>query len=486
MASFNSDAAANFIGSLADLRMQDNDTPDIAAQPELDPDPEIEALLLELDQLEKRELELLSLQALEKDAYEKAHPPSSCVVGLENLDSHQIELLLRDSASQMHYLIADSVITVPAYRVCADGRVLDANSSFYNWLGYKPEQVQGEALQLADFTPAEDIAKERAHFADFAGSIVSNSFEGNRISVDGRYIPTATTLRLLSLAPLEYVGFMLDLTGVRTLEENLRRRNNIFSAIVEEMPHIVFLCDENGLARQFNRRLYELTGKTAAQDDGSIFLDSMHEGDRQTFLRRFKQAVKEERELSDEFRLLAQDGECYWHTIKLQPLSCVNGLLALTINNNMEGDRLAHFADPAKLWIGTATDIDRRKRIMDEVLESAQAFQSLANQIPQIVWTAAPDGRIEFLNERWYEFSGHSREHKMGLDFALFIHPDDRREYMNRWKSSVRSGDAFEADFRLREALESKEDYVRCLARAVALRNYRGEIAQWIGTWTSI
>ena len=252
------------------------------------------------------------------------------------------------------------------------------------------------------------------------------------------------------------------------------------------MPHIVFLCDENGLTRQFNRRLYELTGKTAAQDDGTVFLDSMHEGDKQIFLRRFKQAVKEERELSDEFRLLAQDGECYWHTIKLQPLSCINGLLALTINNDMDSEKLAHFADSAKLWIGTATDIDIRKRIMDEVLESAQAFQSLANQIPQIVWTAAPDGRIEFLNERWYEFSGHSREHKMGLDFALFIHPDDRREYMSRWKNSVRSGDAFEADFRLREALESKEDYVRCLARAVALRNYRGEIAQWIGTWTSI
>jgi PAS domain S-box-containing protein len=466
--------------------MQDNHTPDIAFQPELDPDPEIEALLAELDQLEKRELELLSLQAFEKDAYEKRQPPSSCVVGLENLDNHQIELLLRDSASQMHYLIADSVITVPAYRVGADGRVLDANLSFYHWLGYKPEQVLGGALQLADFTPSEDIAKEKAHFADFNDSIVSNSFEGSRISADGSYIPAATTLRLISLAPLEYVGFMLDLTGVRTLEENLRRRNSIFSAIVEEMPHIVFLCDENGATRQFNRRLYELTGKTAAQDDGTIFLDSMHEGDKQIFLRRFKQAVKEERELSEEFRLLAQDGECYWHTIKLQPLSCINGLLALTINNNMDGEKLAHFADSAKLWIGTATDIDRRKRIMDEVLESAQAFQSLANQIPQIVWTAAPDGRIEFLNERWYEFSGHSREHKMGLDFALFIHPDDRREYMSRWKNSVRSGDAFEADFRLREALESKEDYVRCLARAVALRNYRGEIAQWIGTWTSI
>ena len=466
--------------------MQDNHTSDIAFQPELDPDPEVEALLAELDQLEKRELELLSLQAFEKDAYEKRQPPSSCVVGLENLDNRQIELLLRDSASQMHYLIADSVITVPAYRVGADGRVLDANLSFYNWLGYKPEQVLGVALQLSDFTPAEDIAKEKAHFADFTGSIVSNSFEGSRISVDGSYIPAATTLRLISLAPLEYVGFMLDLTGVRTLEENLRRRNSIFSAIVEEMPHIVFLCDENGFTRQFNRRLYELTGKTAAQDDGTVFLDSMHEGDKQIFLRRFKQAQKEERELSDEFRLLAQDGECYWHTIKLQPLSCINGLLALTINNDMDGEKLAHFGDSAKLWIGTATDIDRRKRIMDEVLESAQAFQSLANQIPQIVWTAAPDGRIEFLNERWYEFSGHSREHKMGLDFALFIHPDDRREYMSRWKNSVRSGDAFEADFRLREALESKEDYVRCLARAVALRNYRGEIAQWIGTWTSI
>jgi PAS domain-containing protein len=74
----------------------------------------------------------------------------------------------------------------------------------------------------------------------------------------------------------------------------------------------------------------------------------------------------------------------------------------------------------------------------------------LADQIPQIVWTAGPDGRIDFFSQRWFQFSGLSRQYKVGLDFALFMHPDDRREYIRRWKSCVKSGDAFEAELRLK------------------------------------
>jgi PAS domain S-box-containing protein len=73
--------------------------------------------------------------------------------------------------------------------------------------------------------------------------------------------------------------------------------------------------------------------------------------------------------------------------------------------------------------------------LMEEVLESAHAFQSLADQIPQIVWTAGPDGRVDFFSNRWFDFSGLTREHRVGLDFALFMHPDDRKEYMSRWRA---------------------------------------------------
>ncbi len=446
---------------------------------------EYEALKLELQSLRQKEAELLARQSQAKQKYRLEHPPQSCVAGLHSLSPQQRLLLLKDSAAQMEYVMHSA--TIPAFKVSEGERIVEANQAFFNYLGLEPEAVYGGKLTLKHVSTPESVALERAHLADFKETLVTRPFETERVSKDGWLKPVMTTLRVTRLEPLEYVAFWLDLTELRYLEDSIKQRNSIFSAIVEEMPHIVFVCNQDGAARQFNRRLYELTGTNGSRDDGYLLEHYMHPQDLESFKRRLSKLAQVQT-FSDEYRLRAQDEEYYWHTFRIQPLSLTNGLLDLALTNNLPEETWRQFAsEDARLWIGTATDVDRRKRIMDEVLESAQAFQSLANQIPQIVWTAAPDGRIEFLNERWYEFSGHSREHKMGLDFALFIHPEDRREYMNRWKSSVKTGDAFEVDFRLRESDRKKtDDYVRCLARAVALRNYRGEIAQWIGTWTSI
>ncbi len=444
-----------------------------------------EALKQELQSLKQKEAELLSRQSQAKLNYRLAHPPKTCVAGLASLSPEQKLYLLKDSAAQMEYVMHSA--TIPAFKVVEGERIVEANQAFFDYLGLKPEAVYGGNFTLSHVSTPESLNLERAHLADFKETLVTRPFETERISQDGWFKPVMTTLRVTRLEPLEYVAFWLDLTELRYLEDSIRQRNAIFSAIVEEMPHIVFVCNREGAARQFNRRLYELTGTNGSRDDGYLLEHYLHPQDLENYKKRLGK-LAEGLSFSDEYRLRAQDEEYYWHTFRFQPLSCTNGLLDLALTNDLPEDVWCRFADEdAGLWIGTATDIDRRKRIMDEVLESAKAFQSLANQIPQIVWTAAPDGRIEFLNERWYEFSGHSREHKMGLDFALFIHPEDRREYMQRWKSSVKTGDAFEVDFRLRESDQRKtDDYVRCLARAVALRNYRGEIAQWIGTWTSI
>jgi PAS domain-containing protein len=247
--------------------------------------------------------------------------------------------------------------------------------------------------------------------------------------------------------------------------------------------------------RQFNKRFYELTGVVPLADNGFAWRDAIHEADLEKWDKLWHSAVASNSSFSGEFRINASDGEYYWHIVRALPLvnplaGQVDGLLKITIENAVTSEALYDEASVGSgLWVGTATDIDRRKRLMEEVLESAHAFQSLADQIPQIVWTAGPDGRVDFFSNRWFDFSGLTREHRVGLDFALFMHPDDRKEYMSRWRHCVKTGEAFEADVRLKarkNELADPDVYVKFLARAVALRNYRGGIAQWVGTWTSI
>src|ERR671932_718116 len=57
-------------------------------------------------------------------------------------------------------------------------------------------------------------------------------------------------------------------------------------------------------------------------------------------------------------------------------------------------------------WFGTNTDISDIRRMEESLRESERRFRQLADAMPQIVWTAGPDGQIDYLNRRWTEFTG--------------------------------------------------------------------------------
>lgn len=447
-----------------------------------------ESLKQELATLKKQEVELLAEQTMAKAKYRAGHP-TAVIFSVKPPAADLRKCLVEDGLSRNAYIVQTTDLA--AYVMDENERIIEANKAFCQLTGYSMEEVLSGELTLSRLSTPDSIGKDRTAIASLADRLVSVPFEGVRFSKDGRRLPVAITVRVLSDEPFTCLAFLLDLSDLRLLEDSLRERNLIFTAIVEEMPHLVFVANGEGETRFFNKRFYELTGSSARDDEGRSLLKHMPAEDREKFSAGFKKAGERGGGFEGEFRLQASDGDYYWHTFRILPLQYINGLLNLAIPNSLDEEAFkAYSSEHSRLWIGTATDIDKRKRLMDEVLESAHAFQSLANQIPQIVWTAGADGRLDFFNERWYAFSGHSREHKLGMDFALFIHPDDRKEYMRLWKSSVKTGDAFECEFRLRdfgpESSGEKFSYNRYLARAVALRNYRGEVAQWIGTWTSI
>ena len=57
--------------------------------------------------------------------------------------------------------------------------------------------------------------------------------------------------------------------------------------------------------------------------------------------------------------------------------------------------------------------------------DQSATFRAIVNQIPQFVWTATPDGYHDYFNDRWYEYTGMSREGGEGWNWKDFLHPDD-------------------------------------------------------------
>ncbi|MGH3071371.1 MAG: hybrid sensor histidine kinase/response regulator [Gaiellaceae bacterium] len=139
-----------------------------------------------------------------------------------------------------------------------------------------------------------------------------------------------------------------------------------------------------------------------------------------------------------------------------------------------------------ELW-QTTVEIRQRDALLAEQelaaveRESEVRYRSLADAVPQIVWTTDADGKTLFYNERWYEYTGRKRGAED--DPATVIHPDDVEAMLERWHAARTSGGPFETEYRFRRADGTFRWH---LGRAVCQRDEGGRIIGWVGTATDI
>ncbi len=110
-------------------------------------------------------------------------------------------------------------------------------------------------------------------------------------------------------------------------------------------------------------------------------------------------------------------------------------------------------------------------------------YRALAETIPQMVWATGPDGYHEFFNGRWYEYTGLTSEQSFADGWNLAVHPDDHAGTLAVWQRSLRSGDAYDNELRLR-----RHDgvYRWFFASARPVRDAAGTVMRWFGTCTDI
>lgn len=134
------------------------------------------------------------------------------------------------------------------------------------------------------------------------------------------------------------------------------------------------------------------------------------------------------------------------------------------------------------LAAGRRSDADLQRAMA--ALEASEAkFRVLADSMPQMVWSALPDGLHDYYNARWYEFTGVPPGSTNGESWNGMYHPDDQDRARALWRRSLETGELYEIEYRLRRA----DGVFRwTLGRAAAIRNDAGEITRWFGTCTDI
>jgi len=122
----------------------------------------------------------------------------------------------------------------------------------------------------------------------------------------------------------------------------------------------------------------------------------------------------------------------------------------------------------------------RSRRALEE---SEQRFRTLADTMPQMVWSTLPDGFHDYYNARWYEFTGVPAGSTDGEAWNDVFHRDDQDRAWTTWRHSLETGDPYQIEYRLRHF---DGTYRWVLGRALPIRDPDGRISRWFGTCTDI
>ncbi|MDQ2823803.1 MAG: PAS domain-containing protein [Pseudomonadota bacterium] len=133
--------------------------------------------------------------------------------------------------------------------------------------------------------------------------------------------------------------------------------------------------------------------------------------------------------------------------------------------------------------VGVVQDITERKTAELALTESAARFQALTQALPNLVWTAGPDGGLDWVNARASDYSGLAPGALLARGWTDIVHAEDIQDALRMWRNCVASGAFFEAEYRIRRV---DGQYRWHLVRAFPQRGPNGRIQRWIGTSTDI
>jgi PAS domain S-box-containing protein len=218
--------------------------------------------------------------------------------------------------------------------------------------------------------------------------------------------------------------------------------------IIDTIPIIVWRKFADGSADLLNQEFRKYTGLSEEEGLGWSWINVFHPDDRLT--EEWHADFAAGKPFEKEARLRRADGEYRWFLVRAVPI---------------KGDR----GELVK-WFGLSIDVDDLKKAEDRI-------RLIINTIPTLAWSLRPDGIVDFVNQRWLEYTGLTLEHELA-EPTRPVHPEDLARVMEKWRADMAAGQPSEDEIRLQRADRA---YRWFLVRTAPLRDERGNVVKWFG-----
>jgi len=229
--------------------------------------------------------------------------------------------------------------------------------------------------------------------------------------------------------------------------------------LVDSIPALIHTARPDGYLDYFNRPWLEYLGVTLDKVTGWNWTAVVHPEDVEGIVAKWRACLVTGEVFEYETRVRRANGEYRWMFHRKVPLRDANGNIVK--------------------WYGSSLDIEERKTAEEKLRRSERDLHSIIETIPTMVWSAAPDGSVDFFNPRWLDYTGLSPDQSRDWRWTAAIHPDDLSRLTDAWQSILVSGEPGETEARLRRFDGA---YRWFLFRANPLRDESGKIVKWYGT----
>jgi two-component system, chemotaxis family, CheB/CheR fusion protein len=264
------------------------------------------------------------------------------------------------------------------------------------------------------------------------------------------------------------VATFIDISARKRVEEELQGSSARYRTLFELVPVAVYTTDADGVILEYNHRASELWGRQPERGKTRIC------GSFRSYYPDGRLMPLEERPIG---RVLA--GEKLDHADLEIIIEREDG----SRRNVVVGPRALRDGNGAMIGaINCLHDITHRKKAEEAVRESEERLRTVADNVPQVIWTNAADGKADYFNRRWYEYSGLNYEQSAGPGWQAIVHPDDAPASIERWHQALAKGEVFDSEYRLRR---HDGTYRWFIGRNVPL-THDGEVLSWFGTATDI
>ena len=245
----------------------------------------------------------------------------------------------------------------------------------------------------------------------------------------------------------------------------MRKTEERFRQLVENIHEVFWMTDvENKRMLYVSPGYEEITGRTcqSVYERPESRIESIHPDDRgrvDKYLKRRRDGVFTDME----FRIVRLDGSIRWVRNRAFPIKDENGQVS----------RIA----------GLMEDITDRKRVEAEIRESEHRWRNITEAMPQLVWTAMPDGVCDYFSTQWMQYTGVPTNELLGWQWLKTLHPDDRESTRRFWTDSVAGRHDYDVEYRVRRV---DGEYRWFKTRGVPIQDSDGRIFKWFGTCTDI